>query len=92
MKDYLHASWLFNRSIHGCTVFANHQPPLAYTGKLIGVEYLYAQFGDSFCPTQEEVEEQADEGGGVGECEREEPPPVPDELSEELSTIPLPTD
>ena len=51
-----------SQSVQVDLVFPNHQPPSAYTGELFGVEYFFQQSGESFCPTENEVDNLVDEG------------------------------
>ena len=51
-----------SQSVQVDLVFPNHQPASAYTGELFGVEYPFQQSGESFCPTENEVDNLIDEG------------------------------
>ena len=43
-------------------LFLHYQQPSAHTGDLFGVEYLFDQSMESFCPTQDELDSMIDEG------------------------------
>lgn len=68
--------------------FPNFQPPSVHTNDLIGVDYLYAQSGNVFCPNENDVDDQVDEvfDKGIGKK-------VPDILPDldELPTVAPPT-
>ena len=51
-----------SESIHRKKTFPNYQPSPEYSSKLFGVEYLYSQSGISFCPKDDDLESQIDEG------------------------------
>ena len=71
----------------------HHQPPSSYTGELFSVEYLHAQSGHSFSPTEEELDEQADKGFGEEEPEElDESLMVPVCFSHSVCYPPPPTD
>ena len=46
----------------GKKVFPLYRPPPQYTGELFGVEYLLSQTGASFCPKEEDLDVEIDEG------------------------------
>ena len=71
-------------------MFPHHQPPSAYTGELFGVEYLYAQSGPRFSPTEEELDEETDEG--FGEEELDESIAAPECFSHGVFYAPPPPD
>lgn len=59
-------------AIHGKTLLNTSPLPAAYTGELIGVEYLFDQKGDALLTSVDEVEAKIDEGFQDFSVEEEE--------------------
>lgn len=74
-----------SQTIHGTKVFPNFQPSSVYTGELFGVEFLFSQSGISFCPKEEDLDVQIDEG--FGEEVEESVEQLPSTDLEETTTI-----
>ena len=76
-------------TIIGRKILPNFQPLAEYTGELFGVEYLYAQSGMTFVPSEEDLLTEIDEG--FGDTDEELPSPE-FEVSTDDITVALPSD
>lgn len=82
-----------SNSIHGRAFFPLYSPPAAYTGELLGVEYLFHQTGKTFQPKDEdELVDQIDEGFGDVDDDNYGETSTVTPFSEDLTTFALPSD
>ena len=81
-----------SNSIHGRALFPLYNTPAAYTGELLGVEYLFHQTGEPFHPKDDdELIDQIDEGfGDVDDDFSEAPTHAP--FNEDMATFSLPSE
>ena len=80
-------------SLYGKKILPYHKPPAAYTGELLGVEYLFHQRGESIQPKDnDELDRQIDEGFEDVSDDYLNQTAAPAPFSEDLATFALPTD